>query len=170
MSRKNPTPPVDLEKFLETLDLANDLFVTFIDPDTGEVFWFQEDLIRRAKEWDGESSLDDEGWEAEDIRKIKPLLAKKNRWIEMPTQFDADEYSMMVDFANDQSDEAIQDDLLDAISGKGAFRRFKDAVRRLGVDEKWYAFRDEAFRVFAKNWLEDEGLTYFEKKENSEAS
>jgi hypothetical protein len=31
---------------------------------------------------------------------------------------------------------------LNALNGKGAFRRFKDAVIRFNVEKEWYKFKD----------------------------
>ena len=43
--------------------------------------------------------------------------------------------------------------LLTAISGRGEFRYFKDTIHRLGIQKDWYAFRDEAFREIARDFL-----------------
>ena len=44
--------------------------------------------------------------------------------------------------------------------GKGAFRRFKDSVIRLGLDQRWYQWRDEAYKKKAIEWCEENGITY----------
>jgi len=50
--------------------------------------------------------------------------------------------------------------LLAAISGRGAFRRFKDVIHRHGVQEAWYAFRTTALEEDAAMWLEAHGIVY----------
>jgi hypothetical protein len=47
-----------------------------------------------------------------------------------------------------------------ALSGKGAFRRFKDVVDRVGVDAAWYAFRDRRYQEFARDWCDEEEVPY----------
>jgi hypothetical protein len=51
----------------------------------------------------------------------------------------------MKDFCSTVKEPKIAQDLYRVISGKGAFRRFKDTIHRHSVEERWYKFRDEAF-------------------------
>jgi hypothetical protein len=37
--------------------------------------------------------------------------------------------------------------------GRTQIRYFKDTVRRLGIQQDWYRFRDEAFKEIARDWL-----------------
>ena len=55
-----------------------------------------------------------------------------------------------------------RDRLIIAISGRGAFRRFKDEVRRLGVEKAWYEYRDAAQREKAIEWCEENGIEFEE--------
>jgi hypothetical protein len=49
----------------------------------------------------------------------------------------------MGEFAED-APAYTQDALLRAIHGAGAFRYFKDTLRRFRMENNWYAFRDQA--------------------------
>jgi len=42
------------------------------------------------------------------------------------------------------------------------FLYYKDLFHRRVVKEDWYAFRAEALREIAVEWLEENGLTYSE--------
>ena len=77
----------------------------------------------------------------------------------LPTSYDIHEYGIMEDFVNSLPAPACEY-LSIAISGKGAFRRFKDTVRRLGLDGQWYEWRDNAYRRLAIDWCEDCGLEF----------
>jgi hypothetical protein len=51
-------------------------------------------------------------------------------------------------------DKPLSDLLVQAIDGKGAFRRFKDVLMSHGAErERWFAFRSERLRVFMEAWL-----------------
>ncbi|MRH41688.1 hypothetical protein GH741_03255 [Aquibacillus halophilus] len=46
---------------------------------------------------------------------------------------------MMEKFSFNLTDKKQGDTLLNAINGKGAFRRFKDSVNQMGLDNQWYS-------------------------------
>jgi hypothetical protein len=52
--------------------------------------------------------------------------------------------------------------MLDSISHKGAFRRFKDLVHGLGIHEEWYRYRDQALKKIAAEFLKAEGILYID--------
>lgn len=80
------------------------------------------------------------------VREAKSFLENPDNYIALPTQYNADEYGMMRDFALMLDDESVKLKLLKSIENKGAFRRFKDIVRFLGVSNDWFAFRNERYR------------------------
>jgi hypothetical protein len=55
------------------------------------------------------------------------------------------------DFGDDPN---TLDILYGAIKGKGAFRRFKDALHRLNLTDEWYAYREAAVWQVAIDWYE----------------
>jgi hypothetical protein len=54
----------------------------------------------------------------------------------------------------------VADRLSRAISGRGAFRRFKDEIIRLGVEKEWYAFEEDTHKRIAIRWCEENGLEW----------
>jgi hypothetical protein len=62
-------------------------------------------------------------------------------------------------FAQTRSDRE-REALMDALHGGGAFRRFKDTVRRFGADADWYAFRGAALEQITREWLEANRLAF----------
>ena len=83
-------------------------------------------------------------------------------YILVPNKYDVDEYSMMERFIYTIPSELIQSRLEELIQGKGAFRRFKDAIFNLGITEEWYKFRDECYKEFAKEWCEYHNIAFIE--------
>jgi hypothetical protein len=60
----------------------------------------------------------------------------------------------MEDFIGTVADKGRADRLSIAISGRGAFRRFKDVLARWPDElERWYTFSDERQRGRARAWL-----------------
>ena len=70
-----------------------------------------------------------------------------------------EQYRWMERFVPMVDDEELAGRLEDAIDGKGAFRRFKDAlVSHAPERERWFAFRSERLRVFMEAWLSAHGI------------
>ena len=55
---------------------------------------------------------------------------------------------------------AAAERLARALDGRGAFRRFKDEVARMGLSEGWCAFRDDARANLARDFLESHGVRW----------
>lgn len=77
----------------------------------------------------------------------------------LPKPEDLGDYEVMREFASLQEG-AAGEKLTRAVNGRGAFKRFRNAVSSLGLDGEWHAFRDEARRELARNFLEDNGLRW----------
>jgi hypothetical protein len=73
-------------------------------------------------------------------------------------------------FCRLRDDEAERDELLDAIAGRGAFRMFKSTIRRRGIEQEWYRYRDRALRRIAAEFLEAEGIPYVDDEAGAAAS
>ncbi len=66
----------------------------------------------------------------------------------------------MQDFSRSVGSDSIRDDLSRATHGAGAFRNFKDTIRRLGIESAWFAFRADALRQIALVWCEENQLVW----------
>ncbi|MCD8021312.1 MAG: UPF0158 family protein [Clostridiales bacterium] len=51
---------------------------------------------------------------------------------------------------------------MNAIRGRGAFRRFKDGIYYHGIEQQWYDYQADAYKQIAVRWCRDEGLEYEE--------
>lgn len=43
---------------------------------------------------------------------------------------------------------------------RGAFRRFKEDIRKTGMEQEWYDYRDKAYRNAAIEWCDENGFNY----------
>ena len=82
-----------------------------------------------------------------------------DNYIVLATQYDINEYSIMEDFINVIDNNEIKGELYDAIRGKGAFRRFKDTIRYLNIESKWYEFKANALKKLAIEWCEENNIS-----------
>ena len=69
-------------------------------------------------------------------------------------------YEDMEAFVATVEDEHLAELLKIAINGKGAFRRFKDALLRYPEErERWFQFKGDRMWKRAREWLDDIGVT-----------
>lgn len=80
--------------------------------------------------------------------------------IRLPNQYEIHEYSMMESFMETIDDNILYNQLLIAIHGSGAFRRFKDTCINFNVIDKWYKYRDKKYKEIAIKWCNDNEIEY----------
>ena len=148
--RKNDLYPkkIRLEVVIDAIETADDVFLQFYDMLMGETVYLPSS-----------SSV------AEEDPELAALLEDQaDRFVRFPTQYDIQEYSIMEAFAESLLDEKMADELLRAIRGRGAFARFKQTIRYLGIEARWYAFRARAYRELAVEWCKENDFEYEESE------
>ena len=75
-----------------------------------------------------------------------------------------EQYRWMERFIATVDDGELRSQLLGAIDGKGAFRRFKDVLMSYPVErERWFTFRSERLRSCMEAWLGAHGINPVER-------
>ena len=132
---------VDLEELATVLEGDPMYGGGRIDLQTGEVW--PEPAIEYAEEIGEENAA-----EADD----------PDRWLRVDCEGSRPGYRDMEWFVADIDNPEIADRLRIAISGRGAFRRFKDTLYRWpDLMTRWYAFSDDRQRGRARAWLAYQG-------------
>jgi Uncharacterised protein family (UPF0158) len=128
-----------LEAAMEDSDLTHRYFLNLL---TGEVVFFSDSL----------------GLSDEDERLLEEIDGS-NDYVAVERIPSHEAYQWMVDFVDDMvapADENAAEKLSIALTGRGAFRRFKDTLHR--VDEQWlqawYQWRDKQLKAAVNEWLE----------------
>jgi hypothetical protein len=149
---------VSLRAVVDQIEIQPQEWRGFLNIRTGELFSASSDDFSAAEEGEEEAVRegDDEEFlasDVEDIEKLREILASSD-WIELPARESHEDYRTMERFCLKRCEGRVQDDLLRAIDGRGAFRYFRDTVRRHGIEKAWYAFRDEVVAEEVAGWLE----------------
>lgn len=160
LSRLDPDAGVvvDLGVIIDSLDIQSDLATSYLDRTAGKFFVLTED-DRMAADWD-EPLEDFPDWQREDIERAREIEGGSDRYVALPDQYEIHEYRALDGFASEHPDPEISDALLDAIGGRGAFRRFKDTVFELGVQEEWNKYRRAFLERIARLWCEENQIPY----------
>lgn len=143
---------VRLADIVDGMDMQSDEMTAYLHRPTGRVVPISDEAFRAAE------ANDEESVEPEELAEARDILARPAEYVALPDRFEIDEYRMMERFALTIDDTDAQDQLAYALHGRGAFRLFKDAVRRLDLAEKWYAYRNKAYEGVARNWCEAHGV------------
>lgn len=131
---------VELEKIIEGLEMVDDEIDCYYNPEANEIF------LSNIGEY--EDLNEDE---------IDELFEKS---IILPTQYEINEYQMIVDFIDTIKEENIKDTLNRLIQGKGAFRRFKDYCIDVNIIQNWYGYREQRYKDIAINWCKENNIQY----------
>src|SRR5690242_18959296 len=83
-------------------------------------------------------------WQREVILKAREIQ-RTEHYIELPNNFEIDSYEVMERFCGQYPYRYISARLSDAIKGKGAFRRFKDMISRLGIQAESHRFERQTY-------------------------
>jgi hypothetical protein len=149
---------VRLKDIFDAIDFQPAESSTYLDKTTGEIVPLAADELQAAEDVD---SLEGQpAWRQEAIRKAQNIVHNKENYIELPSQFDIDEYRIMERFCLSIADQRVSESLYRVIQGRGAFRRFKDQLYRLGIEKDWFKYREEALMSIAKEWCEDNNIEF----------
>ena len=125
---------VTLSKIIEGLEMVDNIVDCYYNPEKDEIF------LSNIGEY--EELTEDE---------IDELFEKS---IILPTQHEINEYQIIVDFIETIDNLEIKSNLQRLIQGKGAFRRFRDKLYDLNLEQQWYSYKDSAYERIARQWCE----------------
>ena len=172
---------VSLRDLVDELQILPNEGTAYLNKVTGKVITVTEDEIETVvamdSEFDEVIEEDDDviisdvsDLQTEHYEEVKKILLSDPDYLKLPSRFDIHEYEIMERFCLSISDGKVSDVLLRKIRGSGAFRRFKDAVYQYGIENDWFAYRDEAYKEIAIAWLESMGIAYTDDMNRREQS
>lgn len=131
---------VTLSKIIEGLEMVDNIVECYYNPKKDEIFL--------SNIGDYEELTEDE---------IDELFEES---IILPTQYEINEYQIMVDFIDKIDNIEIKNNLHRLIQGKGAFRRFKDYCFEANIIQDWYEYKEQRYKEIAIEWCKQNGLEY----------
>lgn len=131
---------VNISNIIDELEMMNSDMQSFLNIQTGKIITMFDNL--------------------ESEYATNEIENNTENYISLPTHYDINEYSIMEDFIDSLDDIGIENQLYRAINGKGAFRYFRDTIRNLGIENKWFAFKANAFKEIAIKWCKENNISY----------
>jgi len=160
----------DIVEQLETLSGdTDDTHLVWLDKRNGKIYAFEREILGIVEDMDDDADLSDyPEWQREQIAEAMNFYDRWDRdsLISFPDKYEIREYGIMEEFCEIQGNPQAYNQLEQSIHGKGAFRRFRDTVDRLGMIKEWYTFRDRVMLEKAREWCEENDIDYTPKRES----
>ena len=154
-------PPAKLSDLILALEMPSEEFRAYFDRKTGAVVLVEETMLSRLGDGEEEDLGDLAEWRKEEYEVAKEIVSDNgSRFIPPPDKFEFHEYRVMEEFIRSMDDDEAADQLWQAIKGRGAFRYFKDTLHRLGIQQSWYDYLEEAQRAFVIEWAEENNVAF----------
>jgi hypothetical protein len=151
---------VALKDIVDALEMQFDEYLNYLDRQTGKIEMVSRDELNMAEEGEADDELPQS--EEHEFDVAEAIVTDPDRFEKLPTKFDIHEWEIMREFAECVEPERLSDELQNAIHGAGAFRYFKDTLRRYRREKDWYAYRAEALREIAIEWCQENSIEYTE--------
>jgi hypothetical protein len=145
---------VSVLEVVDALELASDEMSSFVNTSTGEVRTVTHEDLQLAEDEDDPSAPD---WQRQAVEDARAVI-NSDEWIELPSKFDIHEWEIMDRFSLSLSNDEAMSELRGSLRGPGAFRHFKATVRRLDLEDAWFAYKRRTLEAMAKSWISDHGM------------
>lgn len=165
----------EIQKAME--DISRETFDYFLDLETGEVISFSEEILGEVKarlydsdsdeinddieyiEFDEEPELPD--WMHDEVElALEILLDEDERFVRIPERNKSVAYKSMAAFIDTIEDPVFKEELSLSLSGKGAFRKFKDVLIDYPKERKrWHGYNSKEMKREIIEWMNSIGVT-----------
>jgi len=158
-----------IEDIADKMEEADDNWEAYLNLKTGEIVDVGVEYHSLVEELEEDEEIPNrfKDWEKEFIETALEVEENWGDYVKLPDKFAIHEYSIMEDFIDSIKSDRKRTVLYDAISGRGASRRFKDKVYDMGLEEIWFAFKFKAYCKIARRWCEDHQIEYAFKEEKN---
>jgi len=139
--------PADMQELCNAFEDSSDDHRYYLDLEIGEIIL---DFLDSTEREELDEMVDEDSQE---------------RYRYLPIAESHEGYEDMKEFIETVKGTHLKEKLYIAISGRGAFRRFKDVLNSYPKDrERWFKFKDEKVMERVNEWLEYEGIELIPKK------
>ncbi len=149
---------IDFFELEDAMTWNNDLSEDqrYLNIKTGEVYFFDEEVVRAVEDGTEEELLD---WQLDEVEVVKEFLSNQDDYIVIPKVESRESYRWMQEFIETLKDDSLADKLADSINRSRPFRRFKDTLIDHGSEnEAWFEFYSRKVKEEASLWLRSRSI------------
>jgi hypothetical protein len=166
---------IDFSELELAFDNSGGMISSYLDVETGEIIHVTDeersiieiiyetyyDETSQTVDW--EAAFLEEGipdWQRDRLKDVDRVEAGYgNRFITIPSEDSREGYHDMEAFIDTVHNPRLQERLERAISGRGAFRYFKDVLLDYPTErDRWFKFKNDRLHQRIFDWLEAQGI------------
>ena len=153
---------VNLQKIIDELEMRFMDTTVYYNKETGETLSVQYDDARMVEEDDFEEKLHDlPEWQQEHLKEVYELeYGDQNKYVALPGNFEIHDSEIMEEFIETVQNQSKRRQLENCMWQKGMYRKFKDKLYQIGLEDEYYKFYDDKLRKIAIEWCEENSLEY----------
>ncbi|MGL5086396.1 MAG: UPF0158 family protein [Clostridium sp.] len=149
---------ITLQDILEVYDIEMEEMDSYYHLPSQSMIVLSKDDMEIAENNIDTKDLED--WKKESVNQAKDFIKNKDNYITFPSKEEYNEYGIMEEFIKQNKNSSLLDKLKVNLSGEEAFRKFKDTLYDVSLQDEWYEFRDEKCLEVAKLWCEKNKVEY----------
>lgn len=155
---------VDIQKIIDELQMRFMDTTVYYNKVTGEILNVQDDDFRIVEDDDFENNTQDyPAWQREHLKEVYDLLYNDiDNYIALPNNFEIKDSDIMEEFIETVSNNSKRIQLENCMWQKGMYRKFKDKLIEIGLENEYYRFYDEKLKEIAIEWCKENNLEYEE--------
>lgn len=155
---------VDIQKIVDELEMRFMDTTVYYNKITGEILNVQEDDFIIVEDDDFENNIENyPEWQREYLKKVYNLLYNDiDNYIALPNNFEIKDSDIMEEFIDTISNNNKKLQLENCMWQKGMYRKFKDKLIEIGLENEYYKFYDEKLKEIAIEWCKENNLEYEE--------
>lgn len=147
---------VQLSSIIDGIEFQGDESQSYLNKLSGKVLTITDEEMHISQSKQDISEYAE--WLKEAINRATEYLEDKENYLALPTKYDFNEYRIMEDFILTLPIEEQKNEMYSLIKGKGAFSKFRWGLDRFLLKDKWYEYRDNELKKFAKDWCHNNGI------------
>ena len=155
---------VDIQKIVNELEMRFMDITVYYNKITGEILNVQDDDFRIVEDDDFEKNIENyPEWQREHLKEVYNLLYNDvDNYIALPNYFEIKDSDIMEEFIETISNNNKKLQLENCMWQKGMYRKFKDKLIEIGLENEYYKFYDEKLKEIAIEWCKENNLEYEE--------
>ena len=155
---------VKIQKIVDELEMRFMDTTVYYNKITGEILNVQDDDFRIVEDDDFEKNIENyPEWQREHLKKVYNLLYNDiDNYIALPNNFEIKDSDIMEEFIDTISNNNKKLQLENCMWQKGMYRKFKDKLIEVGLENEYYKFYDEKLKEIAIEWCKENNLEYEE--------